>query len=68
MLRGEYHLGLFRRDIANELSAGRLVQLLPEFEPPPRALHALFASDRRMTPKLRSFLDFATEKFGEGKR
>ncbi|MFT4183755.1 MAG: LysR substrate-binding domain-containing protein [Rhizobium sp.] len=54
--------------VASELSAGRLVRLLPEYEPPPRALHALYASDRQMTPKLRSFLDFATEKFGEGKR
>lgn len=54
--------------VANELSAGKLVRLLPDYEPPPRALHALYASDRQMTPKLRSFLDFTIEKFGEGKR
>lgn len=54
--------------VADEISSGKLIRLLPEYVPPPRALHALYASDRQMTPKLRSFLDFATEKFGEGKR
>lgn len=54
--------------VANEISSGRLVRLLPEYEPPPRALHALYASDRQMTPKLRSFLDFIAEELGEGKR
>ncbi|HBQ31430.1 MAG TPA: LysR family transcriptional regulator, partial [Ochrobactrum anthropi] len=48
--------------------SGKLIRLLPEYEPPSRALHALYASDRQMTPKLRSFLDFATEKFSDGKR
>jgi DNA-binding transcriptional LysR family regulator len=51
--------------VADEIEAGRLVRLLPEYEPPPRALHALYASDRQMTPKLRSFLDFAVHRFGE---
>ncbi|EXL06072.1 LysR family transcriptional regulator [Brucella anthropi] len=54
--------------VADEISSGKLIRLLPEYEPPSRALHALYASDRQMTPKLRSFLDFATEKFGDGKR
>ncbi|VWB41301.1 LysR family transcriptional regulator [Burkholderia lata] len=35
------------------------------YEPPARALHALYASDRQMTPKLRSFLEFAVQRFGE---
>jgi DNA-binding transcriptional LysR family regulator len=51
--------------VADEIAAGRLVRLLPEYEPPARALHALYASDRQMTPKLRSFLDFAVHRFGE---
>ncbi|MGY5802048.1 LysR family transcriptional regulator [Rhizobium sp. LEGMi12c] len=50
--------------IVAEIKAGRLVRLLPEYEPPARPLHALYAPDRRMTPKLRSFLDFAVRKFG----
>lgn len=51
--------------VADEIAAGRLVRLLPEYEPPARALHALYASDRQMTPKLRSFLEFAVQRFGE---
>ncbi|RQR35440.1 LysR family transcriptional regulator [Burkholderia sp. Bp9143] len=51
--------------VADEIAAGRLVRLLPEYEPPARALHALYASDRQMTPKLRSFLEFAVNRFGE---
>lgn len=51
--------------VADEIEAGRLVRLLPEYEPPARSLHALYASDRQMTPKLRSFLDFAVQRFGD---
>lgn len=50
--------------VADEIQAGRLVRLLPEYESPSRALHVLYASDRQMTPKLRSFLDFVVQHFG----
>ncbi|RDJ03653.1 LysR family transcriptional regulator [Rhizobium phaseoli] len=56
--------------VSNELDTGRLVRLLPEYEAQSRQLHLLYAPDRRMTPKLRSFLEFALERFGSrhGKR
>ena len=47
-----------------EVAAGRLVALLPEYPPPPRPFHILYAPDRRLTPKLRSFIDFAIAAFG----
>lgn len=47
-----------------ELAAGRLVTLLPEYKIPTRPMHILYAPDRRITPKLRSFIDFAVEQFG----
>ena len=47
-----------------ELDAGRLVALLPEYRAPPRPFHILYAPDRRPTPKLRSFIDFAAGAFG----
>ncbi|WP_417068473.1 LysR family transcriptional regulator [Niveibacterium terrae] len=47
-----------------EIEAGRLVELLPDFPVPTRAMHLLYAPDRRMTPKLRSFVDFAIAAFG----
>jgi DNA-binding transcriptional LysR family regulator len=46
------------------LQQGKLVPLLPEFPVPARPLHVLYAPDRRLTPKLRSFLDFSTMAFG----
>lgn len=51
--------------VREALNDGRLVELLPEYPVPTRPLHVLYAPDRRPTPKLRSFLDFAVEAFGE---
>ncbi|MDE1147981.1 MAG: LysR family transcriptional regulator [Azospirillaceae bacterium] len=47
-----------------DLAAGRLRALLPGYTVPGRPMHILYAPDRRMTPKLRSFLDFAAAEFG----
>ncbi|MEA1650929.1 LysR family transcriptional regulator [Nitrospirillum sp. BR 11164] len=47
-----------------DLAAGHLIALLPDYTVPARPMHLLYAPDRRMTPKLRSFLDFATAEFG----
>jgi DNA-binding transcriptional LysR family regulator len=46
------------------LESGRLVPILPEYSIPTRPMHILYAPDRRLTPKLRSFIDFAVEAFG----
>ena len=46
------------------LEDGRLVEVLPGYTAPARPLHILYAPDRRMTPKLRSFIDFAVLAFG----
>jgi DNA-binding transcriptional LysR family regulator len=51
---------LLRQDIA----AGRLVQVLPEWQLGERPMWLLFQRDRRMPPRLRSFIAFATETFG----
>ncbi|TIN16404.1 MAG: LysR family transcriptional regulator, partial [Mesorhizobium sp.] len=37
---------------------------LPDYRPPSRPLNVIYAPDRRITAKLRSFLDFAVAKFG----
>ncbi|MGS1005828.1 LysR substrate-binding domain-containing protein [Achromobacter anxifer] len=50
--------------LTEDIESGRLTRLLPKYEPEPRPLHALYVPDRRMTPKLRSFLDFAALEFG----
>lgn len=51
--------------VREAIAAGRLITLLPDYAIPSRPLHILYAPDRRITPKLRSFLDFAIEKFGK---
>jgi DNA-binding transcriptional LysR family regulator len=53
-------LELVRESIAD----GRLVELLPGYRVPARPMHVLYSPDRRLTPKLRSFLDFAVAAFG----
>ena len=50
--------------LAKDIEAGRLTRILPAYEPISRPLHVLYAPDRRMTPKLRRFLEFAAEEFG----
>jgi DNA-binding transcriptional LysR family regulator len=51
--------------VEDDLAAGRLVELLRDYPIPARPFHLLYAPDRRMTPKLRSFIDFAVRSFGE---
>lgn len=46
---------------ADDLHAGRLVQLLPGWAPPSGQLHAVFASRRGLLPAVRRFLDFLGE-------
>jgi len=47
-----------------DVRAGRLVQLLPDYELPSRPMQVVFLPDRYRSPKLRSFIDFVTERFG----
>lgn len=50
--------------VGDALRNGTLVQLLPQYQVPTSPMHMLYAPDRRLTPKLRSFLDFAIAAFG----
>ncbi|WP_318864400.1 LysR substrate-binding domain-containing protein [Pseudomonas soli] len=52
--------------VSEALNNGSLVELLPQYAIPTRSLNLLYAQDRRMTPKLRSFVDFAVARFGDG--
>lgn len=52
--------------LSSDIAAGNIIRLLPDFEPVGRPVHVMYAQDRRMTPKLRSFLDFCISRFGEG--
>ena len=48
-----------------DVRAGRLVRLLPDYEAPSRPMHVVYLPDRYRSPKLRSFIDFMLERFGE---
>jgi DNA-binding transcriptional LysR family regulator len=49
----------------NDLRAGRLVPLLPDYVPRARSMHLLTVADRKPPPKIRTFVDFVVERFGE---
>jgi DNA-binding transcriptional LysR family regulator len=46
-----------------EVSSGRLTQLLPDWTLPEVPVHAVFPSNKYLTPKVRSFVDHACEVF-----
>jgi DNA-binding transcriptional LysR family regulator len=50
--------------LADDLAAGRLVQVLPDYETPTRPLQILFAATRPPTQTLRSFIDHVVVRFG----
>lgn len=50
--------------VSEALASGDLIGILPDYRPPTRPLNVIYAPDRRITAKLRSFLDFAVAKFG----
>jgi DNA-binding transcriptional LysR family regulator len=49
------------------LQAGRLVEVLQGYRAPNHPMHLLHGADRRLTPKLRSFIDFAASRFALGR-
>ncbi|MFO2465770.1 LysR family transcriptional regulator [Pseudomonas sp. 15FMM2] len=49
--------------VGPDLLAGKLVALLPGYQPPYRPMHLLYAQDRYRLPKLRAFVDFAMEQW-----
>jgi DNA-binding transcriptional LysR family regulator len=50
--------------VRDDLTAGRLVQVLPGFSAPSHPMHIVFPPSQRPTPKLRSFVDFVAATFG----
>lgn len=53
---------LSRAMVRADVEAGRLVQLLPEWEPEPLLLHALYPTRLGSSPKVRAFLDFLKDR------
>lgn len=51
--------------LTEDIAAGRLVRILAEHELPSKAMHLVYPSNRNMTPKLKSFVEFIVERFGQ---
>ena len=54
----------YERALVDDLASGCLVRILPDYEGPVRPIHLLYAADRRMTPKLRCFVDYMMDALG----
>jgi DNA-binding transcriptional LysR family regulator len=50
--------------LADDITAGRLKVLLPDYKTQPRARYIVWHKGRKMTPKLRAFIDFIVETYG----
>jgi DNA-binding transcriptional LysR family regulator len=48
--------------VGAELRDGRLVRVLPEFEPPPIPIHVVHPEGRRASARVRAFVDFAVDR------
>ncbi|MBT2324035.1 LysR family transcriptional regulator [Variovorax paradoxus] len=49
-----------------DIEAGRLVEVLPGWGPPPAILHAVFPARRALVPAIRKLIDFFAEHIGAG--
>ncbi len=50
---------------APALAAGTLLPILPDWQAAPVPVHAVYASARYLTPKVRAFIDLAVEAFAD---
>ncbi|RMS13928.1 Regulatory protein, LysR substrate-binding protein [Pseudomonas coronafaciens pv. coronafaciens] len=50
--------------VQRDLQEGRLVALLPDYHLPRRPMNLLYVQDRYRLPKLRSFVEFALQRWG----
>ncbi|WP_285354163.1 LysR family transcriptional regulator [Pseudomonas sp. lyk4-R2A-10] len=50
--------------VEQDLRDGRLVVVMPDYQPPNRPMHLLYAPDRYRLPKLRRFVEFALQMWG----
>jgi DNA-binding transcriptional LysR family regulator len=48
-----------------DLKDGKLVALMQNYLPPSRPMNLMYAQDRYRLPKLRSFVDFALQRWGK---
>lgn len=55
-------------DIGEDLAAGRVVELLSAFEPPPSSLQVIYPGGRKLPKRVRAMIDFLCEEFADEDR
>ncbi|MFY0732027.1 LysR family transcriptional regulator [Pseudomonas sp. NFX15] len=50
--------------VEQDLREGKLLALMPDYCPPSRPMHLVYAQDRYRLPKLRRFVEFAVQRWG----
>ncbi|WP_223501185.1 LysR family transcriptional regulator [Pseudomonas sp. BF-R-24] len=51
--------------VEQDLKDGKLLALMPDYSPPSRPMHLVYAQDRHRLPKLRRFVEFAMQLWGK---
>ncbi|OOQ46300.1 LysR family transcriptional regulator [Pseudomonas fluorescens] len=51
--------------VEQDLKDGKLLALMPDYCPPSRPMHLVYAQDRHRLPKLRRFVEFAVQRWGK---
>ncbi|MBV7567597.1 LysR family transcriptional regulator [Pseudomonas sp. PDM27] len=51
--------------VEQDLKEGKLLALMPDYRPPSRPMHLVYAQDRHRLPKLRRFVEFAVQMWGK---
>lgn len=49
--------------LADDLAAGTLVRILPNHHLPSQSMHVVYSSNRNMTLKMKSFIEFVVQRF-----
>ncbi len=57
-----------RYRVASQIAEGLLRAILPEFPPPPMPVSVLYLHNRHMSPRVRVFVDWLSERFAEAER
>ncbi len=51
-------------EVSDHLREGRLIQVLPDWQPPGHAIYAIYPHSRLMPPRVRAFIDFLAKTYG----
>ncbi|MBR2120608.1 MAG: hypothetical protein IJ935_18565 [Afipia sp.] len=51
--------------IVDELAAGALAEVLPDFPPSPSPVYVLYPQNRQLSPRVRVFIDWLASEFAD---